>query len=139
MADTIFQDYKIYGPYDSGGYFKGYKFVILIHKITKKRKSKSYHTYLMEKKLNRLLDWRIEEVDHIDRNPANNDLNNLQILTPSQHHSKDGYKVIRIELICPNCQQKFTRRQSDIDSYMKNHNKTGKMCCSKECNGEQNH
>lgn len=45
----------------------------------KKTKSISYPKYLMEKYLNRKLSAN-ETVDHIDKNPLNNNLSNLRII-----------------------------------------------------------
>jgi len=43
-----------------------------------------------------------------------------------------------VDLKCRVCGITFTRNQSYIDSYNRNHNKTGQMYCSKKCNGLDN-
>lgn len=51
------------------------------------RSTVSYARYLMAVKLGRFLTDQ-EEVDHIDDNRTNDDINNLQILTPKQNREK---------------------------------------------------
>lgn len=52
-----------------------------------------YHRYLMEQKLGRKLDSN-EVVHHMDDNKSNNDIDNLQVMTRSEHaklHAKPPY------------------------------------------------
>lgn len=52
------------------------------------------------------------EIHHIDKNPANNDISNLQLLTKEEHkslhrYSKRGVKHRRGKFICINCGQEY--------------------------------
>ena len=68
----------------------------------------------MASKLERFLSVT-EHVDHIDNDKTNDDLSNLQILTPLENHHKEhlGKKVF-IDFICPVCNKEFNleKRQS---------------------------
>ena len=76
------------------------------------REDKRNHHYHEEKSLHRAV-WEYFEgeipkgyvIHHIDGNPANNNITNLQILTVAEHrkiHSKD-----RIKRICSHCEKEF--------------------------------
>ncbi len=71
-------------PYNFGNNYMGICYA--------KNKRMPYHRYLMEQKLGRHLN-RNECVHHIDGNPRNNSLDNLIVLTRSEHarlHHRQG-------------------------------------------------
>lgn len=60
------------------------------------KKSTSVHRFLMECKIGRVL-TQTEEVDHIDSNPSNNVITNLQILNHKDNLMKSNAKSVVIE------------------------------------------
>lgn len=75
----------------------------------------SYARYLMCVKLGRMLSDD-EHVDHIDEDKTNDDIGNLQILTPEQNQLKNavwrrsnGVYQIPVLLKCPICDTEFVR------------------------------
>ena len=71
----MYENYKIYWPYLAKD---GRLRIIGVDKNGEKH-TISYPKYLLEKHLGRYLE-RDEQIDHIDGDPLNNELNNLQIL-----------------------------------------------------------
>lgn len=101
----------------------------------------SYPRYIMAKELGREL-LPTEEVHHIDGNPLNNDVNNLQVLTKEEHymlHAEENRKWHDKIMICPICGEEFLwtgkqqkkfydnahRRKYDISLAV--------PCCSRKC------
>ena len=72
------------------------------------------------------------EVDHIDSDPLNDSLENLQILTFEEHKEKTAREssAIRYEFICKNCGTIFFKPESRISKTAKN------TFCSKQCVGK---
>lgn len=66
----------------------------------------------MELSLNRGLLKR-EHVDHIDDNKTNDDLNNLQILTPKENSYKASKGVAFVWLKCDYCGRVFSRKSGN--------------------------
>lgn len=126
--DTPFREYKIYGPYLHSKMNR--HMVFLIHLVTKKRTSMSYARYLMCVAQKRWLNFN-EEIDHIDDNRLNNDLSNLQILTPKDNRVKNSRGRTMVTLSCPNCKIPFTRERR------KTHLVQGgnPSSCSRRCGG----
>lgn len=108
-------------------------------------KHTQYSRYLMETYLKRFL-TKNEEVDHINSNPNDNSISNLQILSPIENKLKmylcsenirsSGMNVR--ELICPVCKKHFIRKEKTINvciKYRKMNNgiKDEGICCSKSC------
>lgn len=72
----------------------------------------SYARYLMSCHVGRYLTAE-EEVDHVDQNPTNDEISNLQILSTNDHLKKtleNRPKGVVITLICSNCGTSFERR-----------------------------
>lgn len=123
----MYDDYKVYGPYG-----KGRKMVALVspgHRTTM-----AYARYLMSVHLGRELTDE-EEVDHIDDDCTNDVITNLQILTPEQNKEKQDRKRLAeslITLVCPECQQPFTRARSQ--THLRRPRRTdAPSCCSRSC------
>ena len=76
-----------------------------------KRLTMSYARYLLCLKEKRILS-RNEQADHKDGNKTNDNLNNLQILTPTENNKKrvteHGISRMMVKLICPTCDNVFT-------------------------------
>ena len=105
----------------------------------------SYARYLMSVKLGRFLTNQ-EEVDHIDENRTNDDINNLQILTPEQNREKQRLHYInnvqqKFDLACPYCGKDFTLTERDMKmkfDYFHKNNGSGLIYCSSSCNAKYN-
>jgi hypothetical protein len=91
------------------------------------------HRIVMENKLGRLL-GKNEVVHHIDENKRNNDPDNLELKTRSDHtkHHKQGTAKPLVNLICPYCKKAFARRRGQ--TYLVK--KTKNTFCSRSCNGK---
>lgn len=86
----------------------------------------------MSLKLGRLLGDN-EVVDHIDDDPLNNDLSNLQVLTPLANHLKwERPKKAPIQLSCPVCNWSFERKPDRYRMALKR-NIDGLIFCSRSC------
>jgi hypothetical protein len=75
---------KVYGPYTHKG--TGRK-IVVVYDDSGKRKSMSYARFLLQESLGRELTGD-ETADHIDEDPTNDDLDNLQVLTPTENIEK---------------------------------------------------
>ena len=124
----MYKNYKIYGPYAAkdgrlriiGVDTKGVKHTI------------SYPKYLIELHLGRYLE-KNEQVDHIDGNPLNNDISNLQIKLLGEHQSLDVLKNKDITVTCTFCNKTFTIKGSKV--HCRNRHSSGYFC-SKQCSGK---
>lgn len=89
------------------------------------------HRVIMENHIGRLL--RSDEiVHHIDHNKDNNSVENLQIMTASEHGKLHARSGIILNLICANCGKEFSRKGNQRASV-----KGYKMAfCSRSCNGK---
>lgn len=91
------------------------------------------HRLIMEKYIGRKINDN-EQVHHIDGNPKNNNINNLQLLTQKEHmqlHNKLKTKYININ--CGYCNKQITIRKKYYDWKIKNGQK--KFYCSRQCIG----
>lgn len=106
----------------------------LYHKNTKRRKSMAYARYLVCVKEGRTLTAE-ESVDHIDGNTINDELGNLQILTPRQNNAKSKCKPIRPRT-CANCSKEFIpKRNYDYKPVVNCSRKCGYEMVSKQNSG----
>jgi hypothetical protein len=85
----MYDEYKVFGPYKRKDFRK---VIILQHIETKKLKTISYPKYIMKCHLKRYLSDD-ETIDHIDNNCANNNLENLQILSRVENAKKSFIDV----------------------------------------------
>ena len=87
------------------------------------------HRVIMENHLGRILD-DYEVVHHKDSNKFNNKIENLEVLTNSEHaklHAKKGRTFV--ELVCPECGKTFFREKRQIKKNQL------QSFCSRKCNG----
>lgn len=119
---------KMYGPYlgiDN-------RLRIQLVDYNGKQRRMSYPKFLMEIHLGRTLDID-ETIDHIDKNPLNNEISNLQILSRAQHSALDIKRVKDTEATCIWCNASFVIKGSAI----RNRNrKTASGFCSRKCSGQ---
>lgn len=98
----------------------------------------SYARYLMCVKLKYLLSSEFE-VDHIDDDKTNDDIDNLQVLTPKQNKEKEHNRFLTEDqkwwhYTCEHCKEPFS-----ITERVKNMKKsagTAHSFCSKKCVGK---
>jgi hypothetical protein len=82
-----------------------------------------------------------EHVDHIDEDKTNDNIDNLQILTPEENKLKNqkwrienGRALIPVILECPVCNEPFIKPGSKVKKLMV----TGvRITCSKRCSAKQ--
>ncbi len=101
-----------------------------------RRSVMSYPKYLMECYLGRRLDPN-ETVDHIDYNPLNNEISNLQVLTRAEHTKLDNRRLKSQHFVCPICGKKFTLTGQKLHNAITNRKqgKTGPFC-TRSCAGK---
>jgi hypothetical protein len=127
QAEPPFEDYRLYIVTHKGeNNRKMANLVSASHRTTL-----SYARYLMCVKLGRKLLPK-EQVDHIDNNPLNDSIENLQVLSPqanAQKHSK-LHPGKTYKFICPVCGVEFVRPRNRVTTWLK----TGRVpSCSKTC------
>lgn len=107
--------------------------IILIE--DKKTTSISYPKYLMERYLNKKL-LENETVDHIDKNPLNNNLFNLKIVDRKKHCKNDAIYNKDIIIKCTYCGKEFTIKGSKITQRTRSDRPNTGYFCSKTCIGK---
>ena len=128
---------KIYGPYTSKR--DGRKRVTFYYS-DKSTSTKSYARYLYEK-FNGVLDAELT-VDHIDEDPTNDALENLQPLTRLENIQKARNAGKRtdtewFEGTCPECDKSFIKPMRQIRGNQFVKGKLGPFC-SRKCSGKHN-
>jgi hypothetical protein len=96
-----------------------------------KRKSVLVHREVMEKHLGRKLGPN-EVVHHIDHNPDNNDISNLQVLTPQEHLEHHRAPAEYGSFVCPQCGATFRKVMRQIRANQTKNGKSGPFC-NKSC------
>lgn len=121
---------KIYGPYTRKD---GRQHVVLIKEG--KRTTMSYPKFLLEQKLGRSL-LPTETCDHINGDPTDNRLENLQVLSRLDNIRK--HAALRSgelgTFTCPICLSSFTKRMFNIRHNLKQGHRG--PFCSRSCAGK---
>ena len=125
---------KVHGPYTRKD---NRQHVVIVYSDLSKR-TVSYPKYLIEQKLGRELNPKLETIDHIDGNPLNNDLSNLQVISLAEHARLDSRCVVdecrEVQVECCYCFTSFKRYYKSLnDSH--NKKKAGPFC-SRSCQGK---
>lgn len=103
------------------------------------KKVRSYPRYLMGQYLGRPL-LPEEDVHHIDENPLNNDISNLEVIMHGEHQRRHSQKYFDKEMTCPICGKEFvwtSQQQQKHAGNVKRQSRrdTGLVFCSKRCSG----
>lgn len=127
---------KIYGPYKDK---KDKRQRVIIRYTDLSTKVTSYARFLYQQK-NGEIDPKLT-VDHIDENPENDDINNLQVLTRKENIAKaraSGKQATEwFEGICLECNRMFTKPMRQIRANQQIKGRPGPFC-SKSCAGTFN-
>ena len=123
---------KVLGPYTHNtGALKGRKFVIVFR--NGKKTQTLYSRFKMQCHLDKELP-KNQTVDHIDRDPTNDSLDNLRVIDRRTHASIDARRVKEVEFVCPMCNESFcTTNLQDVRGNRKK-GKAGPFC-GKSCAG----
>ena len=89
------------------------------------------HRVMMENKIGRLLTSR-EAVHHIDGDRTNDTIDNLQLLSRSEHARLHSRTVRYIDCVCPICGKRFSLRPNIYRTRVKL-KKDRRPCCSRKC------
>lgn len=125
---------KIYGPYTRKD---GRQHLVIVN--DDKKNTISYPKWLMEKELGRSL-LPNETVDHIDENPLNNEISNLQVVTRSENSRlwHERHPAEYLTLTCKVCGKEFKKRKK-AEIYDRAVRKADGPFCSKSCVGKVHH
>ena len=102
----------------------------------------SYPRHLLEQKIGRKL-LPNEQVHHIDGNPLNNDVDNLDIILIGEHQHMHSQKYCDKIMVCPECGEEFNWTALQQRRFYSNHSRIQVRCpnginqpfCSKQCSG----
>lgn len=127
----MYDNYKFYGPYKC----KDGRLRIIGIDENGTHHTISYPKYLKELHIGRYLE-KGEEVDHIDGNPLNNSLENLQIVIHGNHQSLDAKRNRDVIAVCRYCGKSFIIKGSKIHCRNRRDRHQSGYFCSKECSGK---
>lgn len=123
----------VYGPYTR----KDGRMHLVVVFPNRKKSTVSYPKYLVETSIGQYLNAD-EVVHHIDGNPNNNKLDNLEIVNRSSHTRLHVKKRLSKVFCCPVCGELFSLNSAQLHDVIQNRrkgkSKTGPYC-SKSCAG----
>lgn len=101
----------------------------------------SYARYLMSCHLKKYL-LKEEHVDHIDNDPLNDVIENLQILSVKENNRKNRNHLNIVKryasFVCPMCNNNFTVPYNQVVTKI-SRNPDYRPCCSRSCGGKKSH
>lgn len=109
--------------------------VVSLIKENGSRTSTSYARYLMSCHLGRYLD-EDEHVDHINGDPLDDRIENLQILSVQENNSKSA-STKYLKCVCPVCKKEFEVQKSK--TYWGGSGNKKYQNCSRSCGGRASH
>lgn len=133
QAEYPFDDYWLYVIFHKKeGRFQAN---LILKSDSKVRTTLSYARYKMSVHLGRFLSQN-EHVDHIDNDKTNDNISNLQILSPEENKQKAEkfYRLnnkMTLELTCPICNSIFQYPIKNYKFHIKNGRKN--FYCSRPC------
>lgn len=89
----------------------------------------------MEQHLGRYLK-KDETIDHIDKNPLNNDLENLRVLSRNEHCYNDCIRNKDVVVKCTYCGKEFTIPGSKLHLRNRKDKHQSGYFCSRTCSGK---
>jgi len=92
------------------------------------------HRVLMENKIGRLLE-RDEVVHHVDGDAQNDAIDNLELLTNTQHAILHAKRIDDVKCVCPICSINFSLRPSQYRLRVKRSKNKSEPTCSSKCGG----
>lgn len=95
------------------------------------------HRVLAENKIGRLLKSD-EQVHHIDGDKSNNNPDNLEVMTASEHSRHHVPEALPINLQCPCCKKQFNLKPHQ-HRLRKSRNKSERVYCSRICAARMQH
>jgi hypothetical protein len=90
------------------------------------------HRIIMEQSLGRSLEFN-EVVHHKNGDKKDNRLENLELVTRSNHSKTHAHRVKYIDIHCPECTKSFTLRPNIYRNRLKKGK--GLIFCSRQCSG----
>lgn len=122
---------KVYGPYLA----KDNRLRVVLLFNDNHKQTISYPKYLIEKYFDRYL-AKDEQVDHIDGNPLNNDISNLQILPFKEHQKLDALRNKDVTAKCKYCGKEFIIKGNSLRNRNRSDRHQSGYFCSKRCSGK---
>lgn len=119
---------RVYGPYLSSTGKR--RIVILVHDDGT-RTTMSNARWVLSQHLGRAL-GPDEEADHIDGDTLNDDISNLQVLSPLENVRKSAKPVEMVEFSCPMCGERASRPARRVRHNQGAQGKRGPFC-SRRC------
>lgn len=111
---NMYKEYRVNGPYISRKKNGTLYLDVIIYNDIEKIKV-SFGKFLMEIKLGRYLEDN-ETVDHIDKNPLNNNYDNLQVLDRTKHVKLDAHRLKDMNFNCLNCEREITLKGKQLNN-----------------------
>ena len=141
--DLSTEEYRVYVNLCKDGRYRALKVY-----SDGRRENVSYPRIIVERSIGRSL-LPTEDVHHIDENPKNNDISNLEVVDHVEHCTKHGlenspYKTLgdKIRVSCYICGKSFTITRKQLREKVRNVNRkrrtTECFFCSRECSGKYN-